>query len=180
MLFIPLLINQNYLILNALWLHLEPTFISLFWVLSQVIILCVICVLSFTNPSRNVNGKINYQEWISGQKSMRAFPKVRLRRLERIWRLWVPIWGQPRREGGTMHRQGSCGERQHYLLLNSLEWSPCSPSPKILRNCNILWGAEHGADVLIFQHLELFANDGQVQEHLFKISEDFIIKTNVN
>lgn len=33
---------------------------------------------------------------------------------------------------------------------------------------------------MIFQHVELFANEGQVQEHPFNISKDLIIKTNVN
>lgn len=42
------------------------------------------------------------------------------------------------------------------------------------------WRAEHGTDVLTFQHVEMFSKRGQVQERLFTISKDLPTKTNVN
>lgn len=56
--------------------------------------------------------------------------------------LWVPIWGQPRREGEKhTERENLRKRRKHYLL---------QISPVILRNTNVFWGEDDGADVLTF------------------------------
>lgn len=85
------------------------------------------------------------------RRLLRTFPNIILRRAAMMWMLWVPIWGQPRRKGEKYtERENLRKRRKHYLLQSSSEWFSHLSSPVILRNTNVFWGEDDGADVLTF------------------------------